>query len=1192
MINYMSHRITKILGLVAFTGSMGLLEAQSTFTWNPAGPVYTAGRSRNMVVDKADPTSKTLYVGSTSSGVFKTTDGGINWAPLDDQGTVRNISYMAQDKNNKIWVSTGEGFLRFGQKAKAQKGTGLYTLNGTSFTLVQPASVVGEVITRIACDPNDANRIALATNKGILVSTNAGGTFTTLALNGFTANLSFVSGMDVKFSGDGTLYCSAGSEIAYSTYGTVYSQVYKSDAQLTTLTEITPTNSAVPDKKYGRIELAVAPSNNNVIYASCAVKAGGDPNTEVLGAQATAVLKALYVTYDGGANWGLVLHGSSQNDPLSNGGSIASGDYAHVILVNPVNPDQLFIGGYTFAIYTRTAGTNSNPIGTWARPTFQGFPNIPVYVHENIHDIKIVPNGSNPPLFYFITDAGIYRSVDLAANNPLLPPSFQPFYKGLVTGQFNSVSIDRFPIGANTSTNATKGSKVTPYSGFIGGTGGNGLVYYSGTYSLVTQETPYVGGEIYNAEYSKILDGAAIMSTGGGALFRSTDIKTSNPNIIKYNSYSGPISELKPASGNMYNEEILTGTPFRLWENYGQIANSPDKAIFFNDTLRFTYSFIGIPTLTQSTTFTFSAGRPDFAGRALIDSIVVRTGTVVLPTASLSKSPPFTGSMLKDINIKLANNYPVTNSITIPPIVQVKGPDNQTSVAGVTLNAATKTDIISVTFPSPPFGSTSFTTPYLPYPGPASLAVVPDAAAYYRVFATVFYKYKAGDPVQVIDNNISTKTATYTGVLDTDKRWTRTYTNLNPNPTGPKTAINAESVVNMATNAPFKMPTTRSARLAVILKLPAITNGAFAVVVSKAPLNLNDPLNFVRVSQTGCYSDNSAGLPTTNTINIPGKPILLEWSKGGTEIYYATNDNKVYRVSHINDIMDLSQSSYSGKFHTDIYKYDNGTNMTALNPASPYRTTLIGTFPKPISSISVSNDDKTLMVTLTGSLAGNSVMMNTNDARVSDQSNIAWVPKGANATAPFLDVNTYCSIMVGKDTALVGTDNGVAFTGNLSSSSPTWKNINDVSADGGKLPNVQVFDIKQQTMDPWDCYNSGQIYIATYGRGIWTTGSLLKSFYVDVNNYDRELKENSLHLFPNPTNNKVNVQFLGIEGETASVQVMDISGRLVKSEELGKLGYGEVTKTIELDELHTGVYLVNIASSSGQKRIAKLIVTK
>src|SRR5688500_12778185 len=160
-----------------FAGLAVLAASQSfaQFTWGPAGPIYTSGRARNMVVDRAN--SNTLYVGSASGGIFKSTNGGASWVPLDDQGSVRNISYMSQATDGTIFVGTGEGFLRFGQKAKAPVGTGLYKLSGNTMVQVAAASITGTVINRIACSPNDANKIALATEKGIMLSTDGGQTF-------------------------------------------------------------------------------------------------------------------------------------------------------------------------------------------------------------------------------------------------------------------------------------------------------------------------------------------------------------------------------------------------------------------------------------------------------------------------------------------------------------------------------------------------------------------------------------------------------------------------------------------------------------------------------------------------------------------------------------------------------------------------------------------------------------------------------------------------------------------------------------------------------------------------------------------------------------------------------------------------------------------------------------------------------
>lgn len=1334
----MIQKFTKIVALVAITGMSSLVEAQQK--WSPAGPVYTAGRARNMVVDKNDPTGNTLYVGSTSSGVFKSTDGGVNWAPVDDQGSVRNISYMAQAPDGTIYAATGEGFLRLGQKAKALPGTGLYKLSGSSLTQVVSSSVVGTVINRVAVSPASSNVIALTTNKGVYISTDAGSTFN-LATGIPTATN--IGGQDAKFDNAGNLYCSVGAEAGTSTL--TASRVFKSSsAALTLFSEITPTASVLADKNYGRIELAIAPGDNNTIYASCANKNTDGKNSY------SASMKGLFVSYDAGTTWALIIQGSPALDPLSNG-FIASGDYAHVITVSATNRHVLFYGGYSMYVWARKVGSNGDsdatPIGTWQRLGLNFAQNTPLYLHENIHDVKVVPSTPNNK-YYFITDAGIYRSTDISSTTQTTTPSFQPFYKGLVTGQFNSVSIERFPVGENAGS-TTAGTKVTPYSGFIGGTGGNGVIYYSGTYSLVTQESSYLSGDIYNAEYSKILPNAAFATTGTGSMFRSSNMKTSSPTTYSVNKYTGSLSRLAPEPVGFSNANITTGTPFKLWEYYGQNPVNPDQAYFYNDSLRFQASVATLAELNSTRIFTLNTNRPNRF--AQIDSMVVRTATI--PLAQTTNPPAFTTA--KTITIKLNNNYVNSGSLTTlsGSVLSVAG-DNGPESPTITLNNSTLIDDITVSFLAPPFGDKTVST---------------TNPAHYRVYATIFYKYKAGDSVAVTDNNISTMNNTYRSVFPTAVNWrygsgpayqmtatpnaavtnptyvitpltgvssttlpvtfnmmgqrsltltqygnytvsakpveytltvatntnvtgstysfqiqpggstqtlaatattsvrflvtptvatdytvTQTGTGtltgvsifsigassyeLNPGNVTQSTPIftititptvaaanytvqglSSNTLIGLNTttttanfpvrsvsvlgssvvafapnNAPVKIPMRYSARLAISVTNGEITGNADAVAVSKNPLALNDPGSFVRVSQSGAMTDDANGNPTTNTITVEGRPTILEWSKNGTELYYATDANKLYRVSHITDIMDLSPSSYNGKFHTDIFQYNtasgNTPNAVNLNMNSPYRTTLIGSFDVPITSISVAKDDAQMVVTFNNptQTGTTGIVMHSGTANIKTSNAITWQKKDAGLTS----LRTYCSMIEKDDVKKVflGTDQGLYYTSDITSG--TWANVNASIANAAdKVPNVQIFDIKQQVLMPWDCYNSGQIYVATNGRGVWTNTEMLKNYYVGIQ--DSEISRSTvegLKVYPNPTNANVNISFEGFSGN-ARLMIMDLSGRLVKAEMLNDLS-SETVYTMDTANMTPGIYLVNVTAENGMKRTAKLIVTK
>jgi hypothetical protein len=1332
MIKYLSKKLVKAFAVVALAGLSGVVDAQP-FNWSQAGPVYNAGRSRNMIVDKADPSGNTLYVGSASSGVFYSNDGGVNWSAVTLAGNKLNVSYIAQAADNKIYVATGEGFLRPGQKLKAQAGTGLYVINGTNLDLVAPASMVGTVINRVACSPQSPLKIALATNKGILTSTDGGLVFTVLS---GPPTATTCIGQDVKFDSNGILYASAGNENSTSPAAAAeFSKVYKStDNNISALTPITTmTSSLLQADNYGRIELAIAPSNNNVIYASAATKYAGSA------APASATTKGLFVSYDAGASWGLILQGSPQLDPLGNGGSLASGDYAHVITVDPFDADRIYVGGYQFYYWKRTGGPNSNPVGTWTQKGLTFAFNTQLFLAANIHDIKLITSGTTIDKFFFITDAGIYRSTDVLTGL-FGTTSFQPFYKGLITGQFNSVSIERYPL-ANVPTSNSQ--SVTPFTGFIGGTGGNGLNYFSGNFPLVTNEVVWGSGDIYQSEFSKILPNAAYYTAGSGKLFRSTDVRTSAPTQIDLLS-NAKLQTIVPYDNTTYN---VTGTPFKLWENYGQTAASPDSMVFYNDTLRFSASMIGVQTLTTQTTFTFSAARPNQF--ALIDSIVVRTGTVVLPIGGPTKdAPAFIGSDKKDINIAFVDTYtaPAIGTAT-PPIKSQNGPV-VTSSTSVVLNSTTLLDNISVTFTAAPF--LAKTT--------ASYQSVPDAAAYYRVFCTVFYKYKAGDVVTVVDDKISTKTYSYSTTLTQPLNWdystsltsftmgaaasssavsNPTYV-LTPGNTAPSSnpvftvapitttnytlttyggyTVAARSVtytinaipsgtvvptpsyvltpgnITQTTTAFVVTPTTTTnytisevgtgtitgsttfstvnsstynlmpgnvnqstpvftvavtptnagatytllglssntaigANTSTVATPVAATSfstfGYFAapigannkpvkianvvsariamgyganVYVSNAPLSLNNPLSMINVSSNKCLTTDAAGNKlsgASNTVAISGTVTALEWSKSGTELYYATNDllsgtKALYRVSYIDALMDSTAKNYSGKLHTNVFTFSttNAPDGTKNNPRSPYRTALLGTYTSVVTGISVTNDDKAIAVTFDDVAGTKIIYSGAADVRKCNSTNVNFAPKNGSGLPAS---KIYCSLMEMSDNkkVFVGTDLGVYYTSDITAGSPSWADANN-----SQLPVLQIFDLKQQVMRPWDCYNSGIIYAATNGRGIWSNKNFLAPpYYVGVEELETK-RENNLSLYPNPTNGDVFVAFNSNEGETAIISVMDINGRIVKQEKLGKLSSGEATYTLDTKELSSGMYIVSINSDMGTKRVAKLIVTK
>ncbi|MBL7918179.1 MAG: hypothetical protein JNM96_07260, partial [Bacteroidia bacterium] len=590
----------KLVGAFLVALFTGVEISAQTYNWSPAGPVLSAGRSRNMVVDKNN--NNVLYVGSVSSGIFESTDAGANWFPLDDQGSVRNISYLAQAADGTIYAGTGEGFLRLTARQRALVGTGLYKLlSNNTLQLVMDSATLGTVITRVACHPLDANKIAVAGNKGLFVSIDGGASFTKAS----GAIAPTATALTVAYDGQGNLLATTTS---VTTGGGV--RMYRSiGGGAADFTDITPISTLLPNSNYGRIEFAVSNGNSATIYASIAKPTNPNLNTS------SASLYAFFVSKDAGINWTMILEGSPQLDPLSSGGSSNSGDYAHCVLVNPLNENQVFIGSYKFYSWTKNA-TGPEGVGTWIRYGSELAFNSPVYLRQNIHDIKVTTSGSSISKFYFVTDAGIYRSTDFLT-------SFQPFFKGLSTAQYNSISIARYPKSANTS------NTLTPYSGYIAGTAGNGLGFFSGNYPAVTNEFNYLSGDINGVQYSLLSPNTVFASNFTGNLYLASDILTNEPNIMQASHLASKCNS-EPAitqidfrgitNGGTTTDDIYTnnsysviGTPFKLWESTKTIgtptnswANTIDSTLFYNDSVR-----VLIPlTSTVETVFSINLIKP------------------------------------------------------------------------------------------------------------------------------------------------------------------------------------------------------------------------------------------------------------------------------------------------------------------------------------------------------------------------------------------------------------------------------------------------------------------------------------------------------------------------------------------------------------------------------------------------------
>jgi photosystem II stability/assembly factor-like uncharacterized protein len=95
------------------------------------------------------------YAGAASGGLWKTTDGGINWQPIFDSLPVQSIGAIAVAPSdpNVVWVGTGEPFIR----SNISIGWGVYRSTDAGKTWTKMGLDATGRVGRIAIDPRDPN---------------------------------------------------------------------------------------------------------------------------------------------------------------------------------------------------------------------------------------------------------------------------------------------------------------------------------------------------------------------------------------------------------------------------------------------------------------------------------------------------------------------------------------------------------------------------------------------------------------------------------------------------------------------------------------------------------------------------------------------------------------------------------------------------------------------------------------------------------------------------------------------------------------------------------------------------------------------------------------------------------------------------------------------------------------------------
>jgi photosystem II stability/assembly factor-like uncharacterized protein/outer membrane lipoprotein-sorting protein len=297
------------------------------------GSATMSGRVSAVAAKNSDGKT-TVFVGAASGGVWKSEDGGTRFKPVFDKQPVQSIGAVTIDPSNPktVWVGTGESWMR----NSVSVGDGIYKSTDGGETWKNTGLRESEHIVRIVVHPKDGDTVyACAPGKlwsdsaerGLYKTADGGKTWS-LALKGANLSTGCASlAMDPKnpdhlfagmwdFRRKGWTFRSGG-EGPDAPSG---SGLFESQDGGKTWTELTDkTSASLPAKPWGRVEVAVAPSDPKIVYALV-----------------ESAKSALYRSADGGKTW--EARDASQ-------GMVWRPFYFGRLVVDPGNADRVFKPG-------------------------------------------------------------------------------------------------------------------------------------------------------------------------------------------------------------------------------------------------------------------------------------------------------------------------------------------------------------------------------------------------------------------------------------------------------------------------------------------------------------------------------------------------------------------------------------------------------------------------------------------------------------------------------------------------------------------------------------------------------------------------------------------------------------------------------------------------------------------------------
>jgi len=340
------------------------------------GPAVGGGRVTSVAGIPGQ--ANVYYVGAAAGGVFKTVDGGVSWKPIFEKEAVASIGAVAVAPSNPslVWVGTGEA----NPRNDVVTGRGVYFSPDAGATWKFMGLENAGQIAQIVIHPTNPDIVYAGVlghvwgpnpERGVFRTTDGGKTWQKVL---YLDDKTGVSDLVMDPSNPLVLFAGMWEVQRYPwmlVNGGEKSAIYKSIDGGSTWKKLT---EGLPKGPVGRIGLAVAPSNNDHVYALVNAKRGG----------------GLYDSTDLGEHWRQV----SSDSRL-----IYRGFYFTTLYVSPESENHLYFLAFGI-LESHDGGKTAQVIGRG--------------VHPDHHSLWIDPK--DPNRLINGNDGGVYVSADGGKN--------------------------------------------------------------------------------------------------------------------------------------------------------------------------------------------------------------------------------------------------------------------------------------------------------------------------------------------------------------------------------------------------------------------------------------------------------------------------------------------------------------------------------------------------------------------------------------------------------------------------------------------------------------------------------------------------------------------------------------------------------------------------------------------------------